>query len=58
MKKILTLLVMFLATWSVLCAQTPVFGYQAVVRTADNELVENTPVMEFSMVTVTPLPFW
>ena len=45
MKKILTLLVMFLATWSVLCAQTPVFGYQAVVRTADNELVENTPVM-------------
>ncbi len=51
MKKILTLLVMFLATWSVLCAQTPVFGYQAVVRTADNELVENTPVM----VTITVL---
>lgn len=44
MKKILTLLVMFLATCSVLCAQAPVFGYQAVVRTADNELVENTPV--------------
>ena len=42
---------MFLATWSVLCAQTPVFGYQAVVRTADNELVENTPVM----VTITVL---
>ena len=51
MKKILTLLVMFLATWSVLCAQTPVFGYQAVVRPADNELVENTPVM----VTITVL---
>ena len=45
MKKILTLLVMFLATWSILGAQTPVFGYQAVVRTADNELVENTPVL-------------
>ena len=44
MKKILTLLVMFLATWSILGAQTPVFGYQAVVRTADNEIVENTPV--------------
>lgn len=44
MKKILTLLVMFLATWSILGAQTPVFGYQAVVRTTDNVLVENTPV--------------
>lgn len=51
MKKILTLLVMFLATWSILGAQTPVFGYQAVVRTADNELVENTPVV----VTITVL---
>lgn len=45
MKKILTLLVMFLATWSILGAQTPVFGYQAIVRTSDNELVESTPVV-------------
>lgn len=38
---------MFLATWGILCAQTsvkPVFGYQAVVRTSDNNLVESTPV--------------
>ena len=48
MKKTLTLLVMFLATWGILCAQTsvkPVFGYQAVVRTSDNNLVESTPVV-------------
>ena len=44
MKKTLTLLVMFLTTWSILGAQTPVFSYQAVVRTTDNELVMNTPV--------------
>lgn len=39
---------MFLASWGILCAQTsvkPVFGYQAVVRTSDNNLVESTPVV-------------
>ena len=44
MKKILTLFVMFLCGWSIVSAQTPAFGYQAVVRNADNELVANTDV--------------
>lgn len=44
MKKILTLFVMLLCGWSIVSAQAPVFGYQAVVRTADNELVANTQV--------------
>lgn len=44
MKKILTLFVMLLCGWSIVSAQAPVFGYQAVVRTAANELVVNTPV--------------
>lgn len=44
MKKILTLFVMLLCGWSVVSAQVPAFGYQVVVRTADNELVANTPV--------------
>lgn len=42
MKKILTLFVMLLCGWSIVSAQAPVFGYQAVVRTtADSELVAN-----------------
>ena len=45
MKKILTLLVMFLTMWSIVGAQTPVFGYQAIVRTSDNKLVESKPVV-------------
>lgn len=44
MKKILTLFVMLLCGWSIVSAQTPAFGYQVVVRTADNELVANTSV--------------
>ena len=44
MKKILTLFVMLLCGWSVVSAQVPAFGYQVVVRTADNELVANTTV--------------
>ena len=44
MKKILTLFVMLLCGWSIVSAQAPVFGYQAVVRTPDNKLVVNTPV--------------
>ena len=44
MKKILTLFVMLLCGWSIVSAQAPVFGYQAVVRTSDNELVANTQV--------------
>ena len=44
MKKILTLFVMLLCGWSIVSAQVPAFGYQVVVRTADNELVANTPV--------------
>lgn len=44
MKKILTLFVMLLCGWSIVSAQTPAFGYQMVVRNADNELVVNTPV--------------
>ena len=45
MKKILTLFVMLLCGWSIVSAQTqPAFGYQAVVRTANNKLVSNTPV--------------
>lgn len=45
MKKILTLFVMLLCGWSIVSAQAPVFGYQAVVRTtADSELVANATV--------------
>lgn len=45
MKKILTLFVMLLCSWSIVSAQAPVFGYQAVVRTtADSELVANATV--------------
>lgn len=44
MKKILTLFVMLLCGWSIVSAQAPVFGYQAVVRAADNELVTNATV--------------
>lgn len=44
MKKILTLFVMLLCGWSIVSAQVPAFGYQVVVRTADNELVANTTV--------------
>lgn len=45
MKKILTLFVMLLCSWSIVSAQAPVFGYQAVVRTtADSELVANAMV--------------
>ncbi|MBP5498314.1 MAG: hypothetical protein J6X81_02965 [Muribaculaceae bacterium] len=44
MKKILTLFVMLLCGWSIVSAQAPVFGYQAVVRNADNELVANATV--------------
>ena len=44
MKKILTLFVMLLCGWSIVSAQAPVFGYQAVVRTTDNVLVANTQV--------------
>lgn len=35
---------MLLCGWSVVSAQVPAFGYQVVVRTADNELVANTTV--------------
>lgn len=35
---------MLLCGWSIVSAQTPAFGYQVVVRTADNELVANTSV--------------
>lgn len=47
MKKILTLLVMLLCGWSIVSAQTqtPAFGYQMVVRTAENVLVVNTDVV-------------
>lgn len=51
MKKILTLLVMLLCGWGIVSAQTPAFGYQAVVRTADNEIVAEQPVS--AVVTVT-----
>lgn len=44
MKKILTLLVMFLATASILTAQTPQLNYQMIVRDQNNKLVYNTPV--------------
>ena len=46
MKKILTLLVMFLATASILTAQTPQprLNYQMIVRDANNALVYNTTV--------------
>lgn len=46
MKKILTLFVMFLCGWSIVSAQTqtPAFGYQAVVRNADNVLMADTDV--------------
>lgn len=44
MKKILTLLVMLLCGWGIVSAQTPAFGYQAVVRTADNQLVAEQQV--------------
>ena len=44
MKKILTLFVMLLCGWSIVSAQTPAFGYQMVVRNADNELVTGTDV--------------
>ena len=45
MKKILTLLVMFLATASILTAQTPQLNYQMIVRDkSNNDLVVNTPV--------------
>ncbi len=43
MKKIVTLILMFLATWNILSAQTAL-SYQAVVRDADNNLVPNTAV--------------
>lgn len=51
MKKILTLLVMLLCGWGIVSAQTPAFGYQAVVRTADNEIVAEQTVS--AVVTVT-----
>lgn len=35
---------MLLCGWSIVSAQVPAFGYQVVVRTADNELVANTTV--------------
>ena len=41
MKKILTLLVMFLMTGGILMAQAPKFSYQAVLRDSHNELVRN-----------------
>lgn len=44
MKKILTLLVMFLATASILTAQTPQLNYQMIVRDQNNKLVYNTTV--------------
>jgi len=44
MKKILTLFVMLLCGWSIVSAQTPAFGYQMVVRNANNELMTGTPV--------------
>jgi len=44
MKKILTLLVMFLAAWNIVSAQMPVFGYEAVVRDTANMPMENTQV--------------
>ena len=44
MKKILTLLVMFLATASILTAQTPQLNYQMIVRDQNNNLVYSTPV--------------
>lgn len=44
MKKILTLLVMFLATASILTAQTPKLNYQMIVRDQSNKLVYNTTV--------------
>lgn len=46
MKKILTLLVMFLATASILTAQTPQprLNYQMIVRDQNNNLVYNTTV--------------
>lgn len=44
MKKILTLFVMLLCGWSIVSAQAPVFGYQAVVRDAANELVAKAKV--------------
>ena len=45
MKKILTLFVMFLAAWNIMCAQTPVLGYEAVVRDTANMPVPNTSVL-------------
>jgi hypothetical protein len=46
MKKILTLFVMLLCGWSIVSAQTqtPAFGYQLVVRSADNVLLSDTNV--------------
>jgi hypothetical protein len=44
MKKILTLFVMLLCGWSIVSAQTPAFGYQMVVRDANNDLVTGEPV--------------
>lgn len=44
MKKILTLFVMLLCGWSIVSAQTPAFGYQMVVRDADNNLVTGEDV--------------
>lgn len=44
MKKILTLFVMLLCGWSIVSAQAPVFGYQAVVRDTSNEPVAKAKV--------------
>ena len=44
MKKILTLFVMLLCGWSIVSAQTPAFGYQMVVRDANNDLVTGEEV--------------